>query len=311
MSDLSALLGKPASPLGFGVMQFGGKADAQQSRALYDRCRAAGITLFDAAWVYTEGKAETLLGEFAEAERDEVILISKCGYEPGQSGDDLKAQVAESLRRLRTDHVDILYLHRHPTQEKLDEQLLALKDLHADGAFRLLGVSNFAAWEVMQAQARAAALGAPPVSVLQPMYNLVKRQAEVEILPMARTTGLVVHSYSPLGGGLLTGKYAGGQTGRLSHDERYAVRYGPRWMHDAAAELREIAHELGVGPAALAIAWVARNPAISAPLISASHPDQLPASLEALEVRMTDDLYARLSALTPAPPPATDRLEEA
>jgi aryl-alcohol dehydrogenase-like predicted oxidoreductase len=309
--DLGPKLGKTVSPYCFGVMQFGGKADEAASRRLFDRCREAGITMFDAAYVYTNGRAEALLGEFAEAERDDLILISKCLYQPGQRGPELEAQAAESLKRLRTDHVDVLYLHRWPGDDLLDETLLAMKTLHENGAFTLLGASNFAAWQVMKAQWRAAELGAPRIEILQPMYNLVKRQAEVEILPMAISEGLTTHTYSPLGGGLLTGKYAAGGGGRLTEDEMYQTRYGPAWMHAAAMALAGIAAERHIPAPALAVAWVAAHPGVSAPIISASAPDQLEASLAGLEVDMTDALYHELAALVPAPPPATDRLEEA
>ncbi|WP_112321649.1 aldo/keto reductase [Oceanibium sediminis] len=308
--DLAKKLGKSVSPLAFGVMQFGGKADETAAHKMYDMAREAGITLFDAAWLYTEGRAERMLGEFAAPERDDLVLISKCGYAPGLSGAELKQQVHESLERLGTDHLDILYLHRYPGDDRLDEALSAMAELHREGAFRLLGVSNFAAWQVMKAQARAAALGAPRIEVIQPMYNLVKRQAEVEILPMAISEGLTVHSYSPLGGGLLTGKYSAGGAGRLTENDHYQARYGPVWMHAAATALNALAIERGLGAPALAIAWAAAHPAVSAPIISASHPDQMEASLAALEMDMTPALYAELSALTPAPPPATDRLEE-
>lgn len=304
-------LGKSASALAFGVMQFGGKADAGASRALFDQARAAGITIFDAAYIYTDGRAEALLGEFAEPERDGLILISKCGYEPGMTGAQMREQARASLERLRTARVDVLYLHRYPGDDLLDEALATMAELHAEGAFSLLGVSNFAAWQTMKAQARAAALGAPRIEVLQPMYNLVKRQAEVEILPMAIAEGLSVLSYSPLGGGLLTGKYGQGAAGRLTEDHRYEKRYAPGWMHEAAAELARIAAELDVPAPALAVAWAAHHPGISAPIISASRPEQLAASLAATEIEMTPQLYARLSALAPAPAPATDRLEEA
>ncbi len=309
--DLSRLLGKPVSAYAFGVMQFGGKADAQASRAMYDMARDFGITLFDAAYIYTEGRAEELLGEFSEGEQDDLVLISKCGYQPGMRRAELEAQVAESQKRLRTDHIDILYLHRYPGDDLLAEQLETMRDLHKAGAFSVLGVSNFAAWQVMKAQAMAEELDAPRIGIIQPMYNLVKRQAEVELLPMALSEDIAVHTYSPLGGGLLTGKYARGETGRLEHDPHYKKRYGVDWMHEVPVALGEIAEELDLPPEALAVAWVAAHPAVTAPILSASDPAQLPASLEAGDVEMTESLYARLSALTPAPPPATDRLEEA
>ncbi len=308
---LSDLTGKPASSLAFGVMQFGGKANAAESRAMYDMARAAGVTIFDAAYIYTDGRAETLLGDFMAGERDALTVISKCGYRPGMQGRELRAQVAESLRRLRTDHVDILYLHRYPGDAFLREALETLRNLHLEGAFTCLGASNFAAWEVMKAQMLAREFGAPPISVLQPMYSLVKRQAEVEILPMAAREGLAVLPYSPLGGGLLSGKYRNGGTGRLTEDLSYAARYSPDWMRDTANGLLALAEESGIAAPTLAVAWVASHPAVSAPIISASSASQLTHSLDARALALDGDLYARLSALSPTPPPATDRLEEA
>ncbi|MEO0913368.1 MAG: aldo/keto reductase [Pseudomonadota bacterium] len=310
-SSLSTVANKPVSPLAFGVMQFGGKADAAESAAIYARARKAGVTIFDAAFVYTDGAAETLLGEFTEGEREDLVLISKCAYQPGMRGPDLKEQATTSLKRLRTEYVDVLYLHRYPGDDLLEETLLAMKDLHIEGRFRMLGASNFAAWEVMKAQALAARIGAPPITILQPMYNLVKRQAEVEILPMALREHIDVLPYSPLGGGLLTGKYQSGGAGRLTEDDRYAARYGPAWMAESAGALTELAMEMSVPAPALAIAWVAAHPAITAPIISASSAAQMEPSLAALDIEMTPELYTRLSALSPTPAPATDRLEEA
>jgi aryl-alcohol dehydrogenase-like predicted oxidoreductase len=154
------------------------------------------------------------------------------------------------------------------------------------------------------------------------MYSLVRRQVEVEILPLAKAAGLGVIPYSPLGGGLLTGKYQAGQggaaadgashrtgTGRLTSNERYAARYGFASDDAAAAGLVGVAREMGVQPAALAVAWVMANPAVTAPIIGARNVGQLEGSLGALDVAMTPDLYARLCALTPTPHPATDRTE--
>ncbi len=192
----------------------------------------------------------------------------------------------------------------------LAETFETLAGLQQAGKIGHIGVSNFAAWQVMKAQCVARALGTQ-VKILQPMYNLVKRQAEVEILPMAASEGFAVASYSPLGGGLLSGKYACGEGGRLSENSRYKARYGPEWMHAAAAALADLGRDLGVAPATLAVAWVARNAAISAPIISARTVAQLAPSLAALDFAMDDGLYARLCALSPRPAPATDRLEEA
>ncbi len=142
------------------------------------------------------------------------------------------------------------------------------------------------------------------------MYSLVKRQAEVEMLPMCASEKIDVVPYSPLGGGLLTGKYSVGGEGRLTHDPMYEARYGQSWMHTAASALGDIGKELGASAITLAVAWVAHNPAIAAPILSAGKSGQLKPSLDAIDFQMDDDVYARLTALTPTPPPATDRPEE-
>jgi len=145
------------------------------------------------------------------------------------------------------------------------------------------------------------------------MYNLVKRQAEVEILPMAQAEQIAVIPYSPLGGGLLTGKYATGeavQHGRLIENPMYTTRYGVDMYHQIATNFSNFAREQGYHPAALAVAWVMAHPAITAPIIGARNVAQLESSLAAVDVNMTQDLYAEIAALSYTPPPAHDRLEE-
>ena len=144
------------------------------------------------------------------------------------------------------------------------------------------------------------------------MMNLVKRQVEVEILPMTRDQDIQVCSYSPLGGGLLTGKYAvASKDGRLATDARYKARYGEAWMHDAAVGLAQVAADLGQPAASLAVAWMRRHVPDVHPILSARSSDQLAPSLAGLEIELSGDLYQTLTALAPTPPPATDRIEEA
>ncbi len=273
-------------------------------------CRAAGVNFFDTAYAYTDGASERLLGRFAAAERERLIIATKVDYKGGSSAASVRRSFDESRRRLGLDKIDLLYLHRWDGEVPIEETFSALADLVTAGGVRFIGVSNFAAWQVMKAQCVARRLGVE-VTALQPMYNLVKRQAEVEILPMAESEGLAVAPYSPLGGGLLTGKYAAGGSGRLTGNEMYRKRYAPSWMHEAAERLALLARDEGVAPATLAVAWVMRHPAVTAPIVSARSAEQLAPSLAAAEFAMDDALHARLSALTPTPPPATDRLEEA
>lgn len=309
MTDLVSLNGTPTRRFVFGTMQFGGRADANASRAMYDACRAAGITHFDTAWIYTGGESETLLGRFAAPEREALIIASKVGYSGGSGGANIRAQFDQSRARLGMDSIDLLYLHLFDGDTDLRETIEALATLKQAGQIRYIGVSNFAAWQVMKAQAVAAEFDLA-IDVIQPMYNLVKRQVEVELLPMSVDQKISVAPYSPLGGGLLTGKYTSGGAGRLSEDDRYAARYGPEWMHDTARNLATVAAELNTDPATLAVAWVARHSARPMPIISGRATEQLPPSLAALDFEMDDALYARLSALSPTPPPPTDRIEE-
>ncbi len=309
MTTLTTPDGSAVPPFAFGTMQFGGTADEPASRAMFDACRAAGIRHFDTANGYTGGASETLLGRFAADERDALFLATKCGYRVG-TPEVMTREIDESLRRLGTDVIDLLYLHRWTDDAPPDSRIEVLARAVESGKVRHVGLSNFAAWQVMKAVRIAAGFGLA-ITALQPMYNLVKRQAEVEILPMALSEGLAVFPYSPLGGGLLTGKYAthAGQ-GRLASDERYATRYGAEWMHRAAVSLAGIAAELGVPAPTLAAAWAARHPGVTGPILSARNTAQLAPSLDAIGFGMDDALYARLSALSPTPPPATDRNEE-
>ena len=309
MTELTTLSGAPVLPFSFGAMQFGGKADAGASAEMFAAARAAEITHFDTAWIYTDGRSEDILGALAAPERDALYIATKVGYSGGAGRENILAQTEQSLTRLGMDAVDLLYLHRFDPETDLRQTIDALATVQARGQARHLGLSNFAAWQVMKAQAIAAEFGTR-IDVIQPMYSLVKRQAEVELLPMAADQGLAVCTYSPLGGGLLTGKYAAGGAGRLTEDDRYAARYDAATIREAAHGLSAVARDLGVHPATLAVAWVRAHETGPQPILSARSAEQLAPSLAALSYTMTAEVHARLCDLMPAPPPATDRTEE-
>ena len=307
--QLTSFDGSAASRFAFGCMQFGGRASEAASAAMYEACRAAGLNHFDTAWVYTEGRSEEILGRLIRQEREALIIASKAGYTGGAGPENLQAQFDTSRTRLQLDCIDILYLHRFAPETPLEQTLKWFAARKEAGEIRYLGLSNFAAWQVMKAQIAGAKHGIA-ADILQPMYSLVKRQAEVEILPMCMDQGIAIAPYSPLGGGLLTGKYAAGGSGRLSEDARYNSRYGQDWMRQAASELAQLAQERGLDPATLAVAWAAAHPANPMPIISARNAGQLAPSLAALEFDMEAELYEEISGLSPRPAPATDRLEE-
>ena len=307
---MKTISGKTVSRFSFGTMQFGDKATEADSAEMYASCRAAGINFFDTAHAYTGGRSEEILGELAADERDDVFIATKCAESTIAAPDRIRAEFDISRKRLNMDSVDLLYLHRWDNTTPLEETYEVMAEWVQAGLVRYVGVSNYSAWQIMKARRVALDLGID-IKFIQPMYNLVKRQVEVEIIPMAVSEGFHVCPYSPLGGGLLTGKYSGGTSGRIVENEMYKSRYAPEWMHDAAAGLKALAEEVGVSPATLAVAWVARNKGIWGPIISARNAEQLVPSLAAIEYAMDDTLYEQLSSLTPTPPPATDRLEEA
>jgi aryl-alcohol dehydrogenase-like predicted oxidoreductase len=312
--------GVQVSTLAFGTMSFGGDADEATSAAMFARCRDAGINHFDCADLYAGGRSEEILGRLIAGSRDELVITSKAYFPTadhalarGGTRVHLVRAVEASLRRLGTDRIDLYYLHRFDDDTPLEETLRALEHLVASGKILYPAASNFAAWQVAKGLGIAERRGWAPFAALQPMYNLVKRQAEVELLPMAASEGLGVFPYSPLAAGLLTGKYGVGrrpETGRILSADWYEVRYGVPGYDETADGLTALAKELGHHPAALAIAWVASHPAVTAPILGARNLEQLETCLGCRDVDMTPELRDRISALSPTPPPATDRNDE-
>ncbi len=313
--------GVKVSPLCFGTMSFGDIADEAESARMFKRCREVGINFFDCANVYAGGRSEEILGDLIADCRDDIVLTTKVvsGTGPdinqgGASRRHIQIAVEDSLRRLKTDRIDVYFLHHYDADTPIEETLRALDDLVRQGKILYPAVSNWSAWQVMKAQGIAKYEGLARIECLQPMYNLVKRQAEVEILPLAREERIGVIPYSPLGGGLLTGKYnpdTKPDAGRLVENQMYAQRYGLADYFQTAEDFSAHAAERGVHPATLAVAWVMANPAITAPIIGARNLGQLEASLAALDLDMTNQWHAEITALSPTPPPAHDRLEEA
>ena len=312
--------GVTVSALCYGTMSFGGDADEATSGAMYARCREAGINFFDCANTYGRGRAEEILGRLMKGERDELVITTKVGFpmRDGKNGAGLARrnivrEVEDSLRRLGTDRIDVYFAHRFDPDTPIEETLGAFDDLVRAGKILYPAVSNWPAWQVAKALGICARQGWAKFAVMQPMYNLTKRQAEVELLPLAQSEGLGVIPYSPLGGGLLTGKYGVGvrpESGRLVENAQYQKRYGDDMHWETADRFKAYATERGYQPAALAVAWVMSHPGVTAPIIGARSVVQLEGSLAAVEIPMTAELRAEVSALSVEPAVATDRSEE-
>ncbi|TMQ26020.1 MAG: aldo/keto reductase [Deltaproteobacteria bacterium] len=284
--------GVRVSRIALGAMSFGGEADEAASAAIWRAARDAGVNLIDIADVYNEGRSEEIVGRLMRHERDQIVLATKAYFPTGKGVNDrggsryhLVRAAEASLRRLATDRIDLFYP----------------------------ACSNFAAWQVAHTLGVQRLHGWAPLVAIQPMYNLVKRQVEVEILPMASSLGLAVIPYSPTGGGLLTGKYGPErkpERGRLLDARMYTVRYAdPRYL-TIAGQFTALAAELGHPPAALAVAWVASHPGVTSVLVGGRSVEQLAPTLAAGEIALDDATRARITALSPDPPPATDRNEE-
>lgn len=312
--------GLKVSQLCFGTMSFGGDADEQQSARMFHACLDAGINFFDCADIYSKGAAETILGKLMQGKRDELVITSKCfvpmGSDVNAGGGNRRhilRAVEASLKRLGTDRLDVLFMHRWDPIVPLEETLRALEKLVEDGKVMYLGASNYSAWQIATGLGISQRMGWPRFDVIQPMYSLVKRQVESEILPLAAAENLGVTTYSPVGGGLLSGKYGRNKRpdmGRIITNKEYAGRYSEDWVYETAEAFGALAQSRNVHPVSLAIAWVAKNDAVTCPIIGGRNLEQLEPSLRSVDVDMSDALYADISALSRTPPPATDRLEE-
>lgn len=311
--------GVQVSSLCFGTMSFGGDADEATSKAMFKRCRDQGVNFFDTANVYNRGRAEEILGRCMAGSRDEVVLTTKV-YNPmgpdvnarGLSRRHLLLEVENSLRRLQTDRIDFYFVHMFDETTPMEETLRALDYLKAQGKILYPAVSNWAAWQIAKALGVSAREQLARFELIQPMYNLVKRQAEVEILPLAASEQLGVIPYSPLAAGLLTGKYGVNkrpERGRIMENQQYSARYAEDTYYEVADRFVAYAAEHGVKPATLAVSWVMGHPAVTAPIIGARTLEQLEDSLAALDLDMTPAWRDEISSLSPTPPPATDRTE--
>ncbi len=278
----------PLPELVLGTMTFGDTAGPEAAAAMLDAALEAGITHVDTANGYAGTRTEQILGELLAGRREQVTLATKVGIYRGDCGDDaalsprgIRRSLEASLRRLRTDRVDLLYLHQPDRSVPVEETAAVLADLVAEGLVGALGTSNFAAWQVEEMARACVAAGAPRPVVAQQLYNLVARRIENEYAEYATTHGLATMVYNPLGGGLLTGRHSfedapgEGRFGSSSLAVMYRERYWSRAMFDAVEALRRIAADAGLSLPELAFRWLLSQPVVTAVLLGGSKPDQL------------------------------------
>jgi aryl-alcohol dehydrogenase (NADP+) len=311
--------GLTVSRLVLGTMTFGLQTDEETSIKILDTAAETGINFLDTADVYplggglpTAGRTEEIIGRWLKGKREHFIIatkaVGKVGPAPWDQGSSRKHildAIDASLRRLGTDYVDLYQLHSDDASTPLDETLEALDTIVRAGKVRYIGVSNFLAYRLARALGRADVRHLTRFVSIQPRYNLLFREIERELLPLAQEEGLAVIPYNPLAGGLLTGKHnlAEGPTSGTRFTlgtaaERYQERYWRDREFNTVEELRTVADLAGLSLTTLALAWVLANPIITAPIIGASRPEQLFDSLKAVEVKLDDNLKQKLDDIT-------------
>jgi aryl-alcohol dehydrogenase (NADP+) len=311
--------GLQVSRLCLGTMTFGLQCDEPTSFGILDAAAQAGITFLDTADVYPlggtveiAGRTEEILGKWLRGRREDFVIATKCsgkmGNAPWQQGTSRKhvlSAIDASLKRMGTDYVDLYQVHLFDPNTPHDETLEAFDAVLRSGKTRYIGCSNYLAYRLARALGRSEALRLARFVSVQPRYNLLFRQIERELLPLCAEEGLAVIPYNPLAGGLLTGKHkasapppAGSRFTLGSAGGMYTERYWKEREFTAVDALGRIAQESGMELTTLAVAWVLANPAITAPIIGASKPEQLKASVAALDVKLDPALKSRLDELT-------------
>ncbi len=308
------------SPLTMGTMTFGGRGefagvgatDVDGARRQIEMAIDAGVNLIDTADVYSGGAAEEIVGQALGSRRDDVLLATKVRFPMGSGPNDaglsrhhLVRGCEASLRRLRTDHIDLYQVHEWDGQTPLEETLEALEHLVRSGKVRYVGCSNFAGWQVMKALGIADRAGLPRFVSQQVYLSLQERSAEYEIVPSAIDQGLGLLIWSPLAGGLLSGKYRRGQDAppgsRRASDWDEPPIYDEGKLYDTIDVVVEIAEARGVSPAQVALAWLLGRPGVTSVIVGARTDEQLADNLAAARLSLSTDETARLETASRPP----------
>jgi len=307
--------GVKVSPITLGTMTFGGRTDLEESARIVDKAIDAGINIIDTANVYSRGVSEEYVGEALKrnGKRDEIFLASKVHgkmddvniNKRGSSRFHIIAEVEASLKRLQTDHIDLYQIHRPRTDTPIDETLRALDDLVRSGKVRYIGSSTFSGWQVIESLWVSKELGLNRFISEQPPYNLFDRRIERELLPVTQSYGLAVIPWSPLAGGILTGKYKRG----VEHPEN--SRYAPgnasplqtkrftESVYQVLEPLEKLAATKGVPLSQFSLAWTLHQPGITSSIIGPRTVEQLDDAIAAVEITLTEDELKQIDAIVP------------
>jgi aryl-alcohol dehydrogenase-like predicted oxidoreductase len=302
--------GLMVSPFTLGTMEFGSKVDETEASQLFNRAVDTGINIVDTANVYAAGRSEELAGRLISGRRDRLILATKFSVQtdrqdPNSGGTSRRTVIAAceaSLRRLRSDYIDVYYIHRPSTQTAIDETLRALDDLVRAGKICYVGSSGASGWQLVDMLWCAHDLGLNRSVVEQTAYQLLDRRAERDLIPAALTHDTALTVWSPLAGGLLTGKYLGQgppSDARLSPTDEWGAKHFTPQAEAAVTALAECAKEAGVSLTALSLAWTLQRPGITSIVLGPRNLDQLAGQLAALDVTIDSELSKCIDEIVP------------
>ncbi len=302
--------GPKVSRICLGTNNFGRQLDGKKSEVVISKALDLGINIIDTANVYADGKSEEIIGRALRGNRGQVLIATKVGMQVGDDPESaglsrvhLDAQVAKSLNRLGTDYIDLYYMHMFDPNVPLEETLTALDSLARKGIVRQIGVSNFRPEQLDAAMKLCERLGLTKPVAVQPAYSLMAREPEKDLLPYCVRHELGVFTYSPLWGGFLTGKYSPGapppEGSRASASPRNWDRVSKQGDFQTLEKLKAVAARAKIPLAQLSIAWILRNPAVTAPIVGASRPEQVAENCEILETKVADEVFGELESVLP------------
>lgn len=303
--------GVKVSPVCLGTMMFGLRTEATESIRIIHKALDSGVNFVDTADMYAQGESERIVGNAIRDRRDQVVLATKGRQKMGDGPNDqggsryhLMRALDRSLERLKLDHIDLYYFHAPHDETAIDETLRAMDDMVRMGKVRYLGCSNFRAWRVCEALWTSDRLNLHPFVCVQPLYNVVNRDIEVELLPLCKEHQLGVVSYSPLARGILTGKYAPGKppeegTRASTNDARMMQAEWREASLEVAQQVAERAEQKGCTSSQFALAWALANPTLTATILGPRTMQQFDDNFGCLDVEITPEDEAFVDALVP------------
>lgn len=300
--------GLKVSQLGLGTNAFGKRADQATSTRILDHALDHGINFIDTANIYAGSESERIIGEALVGKRDQVILATKAGLVKGQGPNErgssryhLQQELENSLKRLKTDYVDLYQIHTFDPDTPLDETLRTLDDMVSSGKVRYIGASNYAAWEMMKALGISELRGYARYVSTQTSYSLADRTPELELVPLCLDQGVGIIPYFPLAGGILTGKYSEGErkpSGSRADTDPNFNRFLEDHNLKLGQQVSQLAAEHGHSPSALSLAWLMNRPAVSTVIVGATKTEQLDDNLKSLDIVLDETLSSHLDEIS-------------